>query len=681
LNQRTDLVRDPARLRALRSLGALDTPPDEKLDALANLARESLQVPVSLVTLVDEDRQFFLSCPGLGAPWKTTRESPLSHSFCKHTLGVDRPLSIDDARADPMVKDNGAIKDMGVVAYLGVPLVTNDGQQVGAFCAIDREPRQWTEQDTVTLGWLARASIRQLETSARIRELEESHKALSERESYFRSLIERGMDAVLVLDAHDRIRYSSPGSEVILGVPPGERAGGSPLKDIHPSDRNAVRAELERVKAAPDRTGRIRFRHRHPKGNWVHVEGVGRNLLHAPEVQGVVFSIRDVTRNVELEKELLHRRKIETIGELTAGIAHDFNNLLAVVLSNAELLRDPLAKEEAEAIQDLEDLTAAARSGAELVRALMTFARQGEPSIRPTDLGRVVEQAARMLRRILPSSIAVECEATSELPPALADPRSVEQILLNLATNARDAMPQGGALTIRLRVEEGEPEDPIFSGRALVLEVADTGRGMDEETAARAFDPFFTTKPAGRGTGLGLAMVARVVAAHGGTVQLESVVGEGTRVTVRLPATTVPTGDEGLSSLDLQKARPGETVLLVEDQEALRRTARRVLERAGYQVLEATDGVAGLEVFRSHRDDISLVLSDQDMPERSGTQLLKEIREMGSTVPFLLTTGATRRDVRRGHDLDEEVRVVPKPWMVEDLIRAIREALDGVGGS
>jgi len=644
----------------------LDTPPDDGIDALADLTREMLGVPVSLVTLVDEDRQVFKACPGLDEPWSEERETPLSHSFCQHTLGVDRYLAIDNARADPLVAENPAIDDLGVVAYLGVPLTTSNGQRVGALCAIDREPRSWTEGDALTLEPLARAVFQRMEFAARLRELEAAQQSLSEQESYFRSLIEQGMDAVTVVDETGQVMYSSPGSEEILGTPPEARVGRSALEDVHPEDRAAVARELERVTAKPKRTARIQFRFRHPEQRWIHLEGVGRNLLQSEEVQGVVFSFRDVSRRVELEEELRQRRKIETIGELTAGIAHDFNNLLAVVIANSELLRDPLAEGTEEAMQDLEDLQAAARSGAELIRSLMTFARRGKPTIHPTHLGPVVEQAGRMLRRILPSAIQVQWEVATDLPPALADPRSVRQILLSLATNARDAMPTGGILTVRLR----------HDGQALVLEVEDTGTGMDEETRARAFEPFFTTQPQGRGTGLGLAMVAQLVEEHDGTVELESEPEVGTRVIIRLPEATGPAEGELRALPTMLEARAGETVLVVEDEEALRRTARRVLTRAGYRVLTAPDGHRGLELFRAHEDEISLVLSDHDMPELNGLGLLRQIRASGSGVPFVLTTGFTRREVLRDDELAEEVVVVPKPWSLEDLTRELRRALD-----
>ena len=664
--QPPDPVRDPARLQALRALDVLDTPRDDGIDALADLTRDMLGVPVSLVTLVDEDRQFFKACPGLGEPWSEERETPLSHSFCQHTLGVDRYLAIDDARADPLVAQNAAIDDLGVTAYLGVPLTTEDGSRVGALCAIDREPRSWTEGDAITLEPLARAVVQRLEFSARLKELQEAKRALSEQEAYFRSLIEQGMDAVTVVDETGRVVYSSLGSEEILGTPPEARVGRSALEDVHPEDRAAVERELERVTAKPERTSRIQFRFRHPEGRWIHLEGVGRNLLQTEEVKGVVFSFRDVSRRVELEEELRQRRKIETIGELTAGIAHDFNNLLAVVIANSELLRDSLIEGTDEAIQDLEDLQAAAQSGAELIRALMTFARRGEPTIRPTHLGPVVEQIGRMLRRILPSTIQVQWEVATELPPALADPRSVRQILLNLATNARDAMPEGGTFTIRLSHEE----------QALVLEVEDTGRGMDAETRRRAFQPFFTTQPAGRGTGLGLAMVAQLVEDHDGAVELDSEPDAGSRVTIRLPVATEAVEGDLRAPPSILEAKAGETILVVEDEEALRRTARRVLTRAGYRVLTAPDGHRGLELFRTREDEISLVLSDHDMPGLNGLDLLREIRAAESGVPFVLTTGFTRREVLRDDEVAEEVVVVPKPWSLEDLTREIRRALD-----
>ncbi|MEX2531640.1 MAG: ATP-binding protein [Gemmatimonadota bacterium] len=670
-----DVLHNPRRLEVLRRLSALDTPSDEGLDTLTELARELLGVPVALVTLVDADRQFFKSCLGLSEPWQAKRETPLSHSFCQHTIQQEDHLAIEDAREHPLVTHNLAIRDLGVVAYLGIPLITHDGQAIGSLCAIDHEPRKWTQEEVLLLRGLSGAVIQRLELTARMTELEETRDELARQETYYRSLIERGMGAVTVLDAEGRILYTSPNSKEVLGRTPEERAGRSAFDWVHPDDMAEVRETFGSVLARPNRTARAEFRYDHPEKGWIRIEGVGKNLLQEPVVAGLVFNFRDVTRERALEGELRERQKLETIGELTAGIAHDFNNLLTVVTANAELLRDGLRPGAQDAEEDLEDLQAAARGGAELIRSLMIFSRKNEPSLKATDLKPVVEQTCRMLRRILPSAIQVNWEAPSDLPPAHADPRAVEQILLNLATNARDAMPEGGSLSIRLSRDEAasHEEETIHWVR---LEVTDTGCGMDAETLEQAFQPFFTTKDIGAGTGLGLAMIARLVEQHQGEIAVESVPERGTVITIRLREAAGAAQAPAQKSTFRSRAKRGELVLMVEDEEALRRTAQRVLERAGYQVVAAEDGLAGLEAFQARGEEISLVLSDQDMPRMKGTALLSEIRRSGSSVPFVLTTGYTFRDLQPEGDLPDNFSLLPKPWSLDEFVGLIRTTLD-----
>jgi PAS domain S-box-containing protein len=346
------------------------------------------------------------------------------------------------------------------------------------------------------------------------------------------------------------ILYASPNGEDILGMSPEEREGRSAFQWVHRYDISAAGRSFQALLAEPESTASAEFRYRHPERGWICIEGVGMNLLDEAAVGGIVLNCREVTRERELEEELAPRLRLDTIGALTAGIAHDLDNLLAVVTANAELIRDALRPD---AVRDLEDLQVAVRGGAELIRSLMTFSRRSEPNLRPVDLAGVVTQAVRMLRRILPSRIQVEADVDADLPPARADSRALEQIILNLATDARDAMPRGGTLRIRVTSQELTPQEVLEELPAqhvggapdradgaspelfLRMETSDTGIGMDQDTLIDAFQPFSSTKPEGQGTGLGLAMVSRIVQQFHGWITVESGVGEGTAFILHLP--------------------------------------------------------------------------------------------------------------------------------------------------
>jgi PAS domain S-box-containing protein len=391
--------------------------------------------------------------------------------------------------------------------------------------------------------------------------------------------------------------------------------------------------------------------------------------------------VEDVTEQHTLEAQLRQAQKMEAVGQLTGGIAHDFNNLLTVILANADLIAKSLPPEAAELRADVEDLQGAARRGAAMVRKLLAFSRREELRMRPVDLPKLVADLTGMLRRLVPEHITLEARAPAPVAPVLVDPGTVEQILLNLVTNARDAMPSGGMLTIMIAeavVDKtyllshgwGEP------GAYVRLSVIDTGIGMDQATLAHVFEPFFTTKPPGIGTGLGMAMVYGLVKQQRGFVEVRSRPGEGTTVEVSLPVASPSSGGAARGDrIDL----PGgsETILLVEDEEGIRRSASRILRRFGYQVLLAADGEEALSIYRRHRADIHLVISDVVMPRLSGTQLYQEVHRDPDPPRFILTSGYTARDVGDRAVLDRAGPLLQKPWTVDDLLRRVREALDG----
>ena len=399
-------------------------------------------------------------------------------------------------------------------------------------------------------------------------------------------------------------------------------------------------------------------------------------------VESYEMMAEDITERRALEDQLRQSQKIEALGQLTGGIAHDFNNLLTIILANAELVRKALGPEFLDQQADLRDLISAALRGRVMIRELLGFARRSSLDLEVLDLNDVVSTLSGMLRRIVPADIEIVVANSEETPEFRADLHAVEQILFNLATNARDAMPAGGVLRIETRCGVPSEEQRIAAGVRpaslwTCLAVEDTGVGMDDATRRRVFEPFFTTKSSGKGTGLGMATVYGLVKQHGGVIEVDSAPGLGTRIRVYFPAvaaTTPAVGDEPVGSRDVRGGN--ETILIVEDESDLRRVAKRILEQAGYHVLTAADGQEALELLRRPPATIHLVLSDLVMPRLGGRGLFDAVRRDGNTTPFLFASGYSPGDDRGGLPPEASVPLLYKPWTHDDVLTRVRELLD-----
>ncbi len=388
----------------------------------------------------------------------------------------------------------------------------------------------------------------------------------------------------------------------------------------------------------------------------------------------------DISTRKNVEAQLRQVQKIEAVGRMTAGIAHDFNNILTVILSDAELIAEALPEDLVQLHADIGDLQRAAQRGATIVRKLLTFCRRGELERRSLDLAERVREMSDMLRTLLPEHIELDVVAEDPVGTIRADAGAVEQIVLNLATNARDAMPDGGVLGIELRhgcLDDahrathgwGEPGD------YLLLIVSDTGTGMDERIKQRIFEPFFTTKGEGEGTGLGMAMVYELVKQQGGYVDVESKVGSGTTVTLYFPV--VPEEAVGPDAAGTASLTGGkETVLLVDDEESIRRAAKRVLENFGYFVVRARDGEHGLKILREYGTEIDIVITDLVMPRLGGIGLYEAVRGSVYNGPFLFMSGYAPPDVRERTKLDPTMLFLRKPWTLSELVLQVRKVLD-----
>src|SRR5205809_619713 len=384
----------------------------------------------------------------------------------------------------------------------------------------------------------------------------------------------------------------------------------------------------------------------------------------------------DVTGERARERALLQAEKMETIGRLTGAIAQQFNELLGAIMTRAAAL-----SQSSPANRDLDELKEAARRGAELAHKLLGLSRHKTLDLQPLSLTEYVREILDRMRRELPANVEVQFEADEAGGVVEADPAEVRQILMNLVTNARDAMPKGGTLHVEVRrARLGAADRPLHAwvepGSYVSVALSDTGVGMDAQTLARVFEPFFTTKPVGVGTGLGMSMAYGLVKQHRGYLHIYSEIGQGTTAKVYLPAVR----DRGMSELEsvADEGLPGgtEAILLVEDDQTMRLAAQQLLSKVGYRVLTAVDGQQGLDAFRAHRADLQLVITDVVMPKLSGFDMYEVIRGESRGVRVLFMSGFPAPNFRKTVGQDSHVAFVTKPWTASELLAQVRLLLE-----
>lgn len=456
------------------------------------------------------------------------------------------------------------------------------------------------------------------------------------------------------------------------------------LENIHPDDRERVVRENNVPYAEEHKVVEFRFRHRDGHYLWVRDE---KRLLHdaSGKATEVVGSWIDITSRVELEEKLRVSQKLEAIGRLAGGVAHDFNNMLTVIGGNGEMLARKLPPESGE-LALLGEIREATDRAAGLTRQLLAFSRTQMLAPQVTGLATIVGRVETMLRRLIGEDIRLVCSLAPDTGFVLVDPSQLEQVILNLAVNARDAMPKGGTLTISTSaraVEAGFDASGLAlpPGKYARLSVADTGCGMTPEVREKIFEPFFTTKPPGSGTGLGLATVFGIVRQSGGQIEVASEPGSGTRFDIDLPQVSAPPAESGPKGVATVSARGHETILLVEDEAGVRRVARMALERQGYVVYAAASGREALDLAKQHGDEIDLLLTDLVMPELSGRELAETLTARYPKLAVLLMSGYVEDDfVRLGVQADE-LNLLHKPFTLAQLAAKVREVLDGGGAA
>jgi PAS domain S-box-containing protein len=525
--------------------------------------------------------------------------------------------------------------------------------------------------------------------------------AVAETESTARSgelaahtaLLDLVPDAIFARDAERRITLWNRGAEAAYGYSAEEALGVVPRKLL----RTEYPIPLEEIEQIVIETGGW-------EGDLVQLTKDGRSLTvesrwaaqyeENGQFAGLMEVNRDITGRLALQAEaerarlqnqLNQAQRLESLGQLAGGIAHDFNNLLAVIINYTAFVAEDLdtksqTGEGRKAMrEDVEQISLAAEKAAHLTHQLLAFARREVVQPEVVEVNDVVRAIETLLHRTLGEHIQLESALASDVPAVLIDQGQLEQILVNLAVNARDAMPDGGVLrvdTARVDVDEeyaaSRPE--LSPGLYARLRVSDTGIGMAPETAQRAFDPFFTTKPPGQGTGLGLATIYGIVQQAGGRIQVYSEVDVGTTFTVLLPATSQADSSDEVPPVSTP-ARGEETILLVEDEQALREVTRRILTGAGYKVLAAENGPQALQVAGEHTGEIDLLLSDVVMPQMAGPQVAEQLLKQRPETRVLLMSGFAQPILDSGGHLQEGVALIEKPFAGPQLLTRIAEIL------
>ncbi len=511
-----------------------------------------------------------------------------------------------------------------------------------------------------------------------VSEVQHAEEALRRSEAHYRALVEEAPVGIFRSSSAGRFLTVNRALVEMLGYASAQELLGLDLAaDVYvdPTLRSRLTSQYEKT----DRVAGVDVDWRRRDGTRITVRLSGQPVRNVRgEVDAWEMVAEDVTERRRLEAQLRTAQKMEALGLVTGGVAHDFNNLLTTILANAELINSALPASMSQIRSDVLEIRDAAQRGGGLVKKLLGFSRRERLTMQPTDVATVVSEMAGVLRRLVPERIAVSVEVEDDLPPVLADSGALQQILLNLATNARDAIAEHGDIRISVRRARIDPAHVTefgwgAPGDYVMVGVDDNGLGMDEATRARVFQPFFTTKPPGSGSGLGLAMVYGLMKQQNGFVGIASRPETGTAVKLYLPIT-------GRRTPPQARAEPmhgeGEIVLVVEDEEPIRRVAKRVLERHGFRVLTAADGIEALGLFRDNEKDVALILTDMVMPRMGGKALHETLRSAGKRVPVVFMSGyAARGDTAESAQIEPGMPILAKPWSVDQLLACVREAV------
>ncbi len=719
------------RLADLRGYDVLDSLPEQAFDDLTLLAAHICQVPIALVSLVDEKRQWFKSRIGMDAS-----ETPRDVAFCAHSiLSKDEVFEVRDTRADARFAANPLVTGGPMVRfYAGAPLVTPSGHALGALCVMDRTPRSLAPQQLAALRALSRGVVAQLELRRRTSALEDevkgheltgrklrqnieqlaaaergakrllgvaersrlallsiledekrAGKSLRESEELFRQMTESIDEVFWMTDpARHSLLFISSAYERIWGRTCASlyQSPEAWEKSLHKDDHDRVLSEIAAKQARGDFDETYRILRPDGSIRWIH-----DRAFPVLDASGALIRIAgvaaDVTEKKELEAQFFRAQRLESIGTLASGIAHDLNNILAPIMIAGPLIRASLSQEDTD--RTLAVIESSVNRGATLVRQLLAFGRGAEGERKALSVEPIIREMAMIAQRTFSKNISIVADVAADISPIFADATQIHQVLLNLCVNARDAMPQGGSLMISAR---NVGVDAAFAatnpdakkGDYVVIEVADNGTGMSPEIQDKIFNPFFTTKELGKGTGLGLSTALGLIKGHNGFVTVNSERGKGATFRAYFPAHS----SSGTNVASVKAARRtmghGELILLVDDEENIRDTLRGILVQQGYAVVVAADGVDAISRYVSARNGITLLITDLDMPNMDGVTLIQVLRQISPKLKVIVSSGILRgrhtNDLRSSELAALDVNaILEKPYSADQMLASIHLAL------
>jgi PAS domain S-box-containing protein len=535
---------------------------------------------------------------------------------------------------------------------------------------------RWMDVDAVVITWDEKPATLAFLTD--ITERRQAELALKESEAKYRTLFEESLDGVFISTPDGKFLDINPAGVELFGYSSKEEL----MKIDIASDLYMDPSQREKVKRILDTHGFVKDYELHYRKKDGKIITVVETVNAVRDDSGNVVAYRglqrDVTEQRKLQHQLLQAQKMESVGTLAGGIAHDFNNLLAGILGYASFMKSKM-KQDDPFFAYADTIEKSSMRAAELTSQLLAFARGGKYDNKPIILNKVVEETLTIVERTLDKSVEVEAKFDTQLPTVEADSGQLQQVLMNLCVNARDAMPGGGKMIIETGVGEiseayAEIHIGAKAGKYVILSVSDTGSGMDEQTKKRMFEPFYTTKEEGKGTGLGLSMVYGVVKNHGGHIDVYSEPGQGSIFKIYLPISGKPVTEK---LPETEAPRGGhETVLVVDDEESFRSFTKDILQSHGYRVLLAVDGEDGVDIYQARKGNIDLVILDMVMPKMGGHETFLKMREDNPDVKVLLSTGYSR-DGKAQEIIDSGIReFIQKPYKAEKLLSKVRSLLD-----
>jgi len=509
-----------------------------------------------------------------------------------------------------------------------------------------------------------------------ISERKQAEEALRNSEEKYKNLVENIKEVIYTLDENGVITYISPAIKTILDYDSSEIIGRSFSEFVYSEDLPYQKERFERVLSGPIGPNEYRLLSKSGEIRWVQTSSMP--ILEENQAVGLQGVLSDITESKRLQFQLQQARKMESFGRLAGGIAHDFNNILGIIIGNTELAMDDVPRW-SPVYLNLEEIIEASLRARDVVSQLLSFTRRTNIEKKPINIDQIIQESLKLLRSSIPTSIEIRQNIPKDIDTILANPTQINQILINLSTNAHHAMPKGGMLEIGLKNLELDEDNAaqypdISPGRYVNLKVSDTGHGISAKVMDRIFDPYFTTKEMGKGTGMGLSVVHGIVKSHDGAISVKSEHGKGTTFSILFPVVEAQAAIE--TETDEELPTGNERILFVDDEKSILSAGRNRLERLGYKVEIRLDPVEALELFSANPDQFDLVITDMTMPKMTGDHLVQEILKIRPDMPIILSTGFNEK-------IDEEkamqigIRLyIEKPFNRRILAKAVREVLD-----